>query len=720
MVRDQKAAGNKMTQATQAPATMPQGKAEDAQAPIKEIEDYVLNATNELLERVLSSAGDEILIEDRKQEGPRSGTLQDAEFGLMLLLALEQLGEADVLRGPIANPDKVDPLIVALVEKIVLRTTEQGKDDFQGGELEQGSPVFFPGEPYTSWTFQGQDYTSANLDAAMLIVGFLAAAQMRYQPRLTSRLWEKPDLAEFGIENFADAVLVVIHQGLLYAKKCRVFDHDGNFIGFSSDPYSAENPGDAEVSDEHRLFYTWTAAETLHELGGWADRIGSASFSKRLTKLLDDSLELLSELTASLKEAAAWCHRTFYFRFKSLDIPAVAEVVEQIEPLDDNPKLDSELKASLKRVDSYVKNVYHISQYAAIRSIAPGTVSVDEVQELSNIMQQIVKDRIIDSGLDAADHKLLFNTLTMYYSLGCIKRPEDGYKDDAYFPLIVRSLSGLLSRTIEHLDSASSLRSEVDGLVRLYRRNLLEHYQNMVIRRAEGDSDRMLWSYAKNKPFVLYATQRTVIALLEYRRFLKAMQQFEGPSGQELRSRLTELLSEQLARALLDPIVDDFLVAVADQATSARLPAANATVQGSGPAWLWEPLQFAVGRFCEEGTKRDIAGILEDYAKHVVDLQAGITAADDDNLAQRLDRTMKSICKDPVVGPRLDQLIKENNLRLPSVRQVLAVGLFYDFLTAEGSIEKLSSGNPAGVWKTIKTGREQLTGTTSKTSKNKA
>src|SRR6185436_18852236 len=202
---------------------------------------------------------------------------------------------------------------------------------------------------------------------------------------------------------------------------------------------------------------------------------------------------------------------------------------------------------------AFVLHVYHVSQYAAIRSIRPASLKVGEVRQILLLLDSLLSQHILGTGLDTARHEDLYRTLTRYYSLGVTSNTM--YRDDAYFPLIVRSLSGLLSRTIDSLDASGR---DTQDLVKSFDLSLQKNSQNLLTRQAkeEQDGDAQLWSIMTRKPYVLYATQRTVFALIEYMRFILKM---EEPDEEESKDSLRDLLTKSLAKALLAPVINDVL-----------------------------------------------------------------------------------------------------------------------------------------------------------------
>lgn len=133
-----------------------------------------------------------------------------------------------------------------------------------------------------------------------------------------------------------------------------------------------------------------------------------------------------------------------------------------------------------------------MSQYAAIRSLVPESITPNEVGNVIDKLDLLVQTSILDSRLDDADHPVLYRTLTRSYSLGN-SNPE-AYKDDAWYPLVVRSLSGLLSRTLQDIGTQLS-RQEVLALTLTFKKSLQNHVRKMIERRPSGGESGPTASY---------------------------------------------------------------------------------------------------------------------------------------------------------------------------------------------------------------------------------
>src|SRR5262249_41627861 len=211
-----------MATITQAVTTSPSSAGSNI---MKDIEDNLLKAVNELIRRAYEDGEDEPEIVDRKDknDGPSSGTVQNCEFGLMILTAREWLTKRGRIEGELGKPDKVKSLVLSLVNQTIERTTNANVVDFGEGELKD-SPVFFLREPYTAITVfkdaKKRVVFSANLDAAMLIIAFLAAAVEEFDKDLSAFDFSNhEDLRKYQVKTLRDAALFVINQGLVYATR---------------------------------------------------------------------------------------------------------------------------------------------------------------------------------------------------------------------------------------------------------------------------------------------------------------------------------------------------------------------------------------------------------------------------------------------------------------------------------------------------------------------
>jgi hypothetical protein len=673
----------------------------------RKIGQQVLVAVNEAIRRAHAAGKGEPLIADRKPKSPASGTLQDCEFGLMVLTAHRWLSSRGLSSGELAETKKVAGLLTALASRIVHRLTVQDRKEFSGGELEN-SLVFFTGDPYTVWAHRT---SSAHLDAAMLVTAFLSAALEDLGTDLQkARFLATPDLVRQGIESLPDAALYVCVQGLQYAVSCRTIGPDG-FAGFSCDPASARQKSDepgvlGALKDYDRLFFTWTTCETIHELRGWdLDEVAKTVTAHRL---IDEAKALRSALVDDLKLASRWCRETFLDGFRALEPLPVSQLVIEIGNLPPGAPPTGKVES----LAAYVRHVYYISQYAAIRSIEPEGIDLAEVGSILNILDSLVGEQILNSGLDKAPHPLLSDTLTNQYHLG-LSNPNP-YKDDAYFPLVVRSVSGLLSRTITKLDTLAT-RDEVQRLVIEFRRSLADRYQRLVNRRPEPNEpgDEALWSYAEGFPYVLYATQRTVFGLLEYAEFLNTMEEFERTAARpvasaEIQQQIHQILAEQLAKVLIGPVTDSLvrtlssLLPADGQQSSSVAPTADQSLLPS-PDWARAPLFALLEEFNREFLHYKLEGRIEQLANHLVDIRATVqlsqqrrspkSATGIERVHAPLRDAMNGIVNFPGL-PELRVLQDEGRWDAASLRPVLCEYMFRQFINNGRSLADLvTDGN---------------------------
>jgi hypothetical protein len=239
-----------------------------------------------------------------------------------------------------------------------------------------------------------------------------------------------------------------------------------------------------------------------------------------------------------------------------------------------------------KAVAERVRFVYHLSQIAAIRSLVPTMVNFDEAQEMCEGLDRLVSEDILESGLDSCTRQDVFPLLTLNYSLG--KSNDAEYTDDAYYPLAVRSLSGLLTRTIDVLGQSAS-DEEVLSLTDKFREALARHYTELLKRRPEklDEDDSHVWANAPGKPYVLYATQRSIFALLQYKDFLQAVAKAESQrlGGADPETKLCDMLAQSMVTTLFRPMVKELVKLVGAAAIRPD------DVAASAPVWSKETLE---------------------------------------------------------------------------------------------------------------------------------
>lgn len=519
----------------------------------------IIDAVSLMFNRAIASSGpDAPKINDDKEGLNESGNLQDCEFGMILLLVREwfrdQLIEEEFLEA--INSSDFEKVIIALMKSVTSRVLVRKQSD-EGGE---GNAVsFFTGDPYTKYDKGRTSKYSANLDAAMITLAFLAPAIERFNQQLAVldhdlRLQALPD----WVRNQRDASFLVILEGLKYARDCRV-DNNTGFQGFTSDPVSQRaRPADGAIELEFdRLFFTWTACETINDLKRWRGSYLKALASiPTLEQPVAEANSLIEELEGMLREAAEWCKDHFLPVFKDFKAENAKDLVRKVKPLGDE-RIPSDLEEQIERTAASVQYVYHFSQYAAIRSLVPELVLIEEAQIILEKVDELVTTTILGSELDKSTQPDLFRTLTRLYSLGT--SPAKKYIDDAWYPLVVRSLSGLLYRILNDLNKRF-LWDDVNRLTLLFSKSLDNHFNNMIDRRPFGGEegpDGKLWSYAVDGPYVLYATQRTIFASMKYADFLIEVDRFqkEKPQEGDLPTRVARDLGEKYFREVIIDIL---------------------------------------------------------------------------------------------------------------------------------------------------------------------
>jgi hypothetical protein len=573
-------------------------------APIFPFRKPGLEAVCEIFKRAAEHDPDNPVIEDRKNEltDPlrKAGALQNCEFGMILLLAGDWLG--DELSAAIAPADPERP-IKALVQQTVSRLLSPQQSDQGGGG---GLRAFFTGEPYSK---RRNNKFAANLDAAMITVAFLMPAVAQYNAELAkldldaSIATKLPDWAK----NVRDAALFVISEGLRYALGCRVVKKDGKFEGFTCDPDSLkERPDDGCLKREDRLFYTWTACETINDLKQWRESFleKSPPLSAPLPpQAVSEIKSLVGELEAAQNAASVWCEDEFFQEFANLEIKESKALVRDVEKLG-GARLSEQQDTDVAELRTCVQHVYHISQYAAIRSLQPEGVKIPEVRVILDKLDNLVTRSIIGTGLDDAEQEVLFKTLTREYSLG---KWDGSYNDDAWYPLVVRSLAGLLARTLTDIGERAS-GPELQALTELvasFTRSLDGHVKNLLSRRPSGGEngpDCKLWSFAADQPYVLYATQRTIFALMKYEEFLRKVSGWK-PKPQEGQTKSVTEAVEIVARRL----AEHFSPMIAE-----LLPQLGVSVVGD------IPVQLPREKWASEVVRKWLTGFTQDFDRYKI------------------------------------------------------------------------------------------------------
>lgn len=691
-------------------------------AELSPIQKQVIDATREMFGRAVSGApaGSEITdsyirIVDDKEKLPKSGPLQDCEFGMILVLARDWC-QGGYIESEFFNSLRFEQVVLLLVRRAVDRVLEIDKSKSRVDEGGEGTKkadgsltAFFTAEPYTEHkknTNKRFEQYSANLDAAMISIAFLAPAVAQYNEQLAKHNYRHPGLPDW-IQTLRDAALYVIRDGLNYAVDCQILV--GNKCqGFTSDPSTREehptDGGFADATETDRLFFTWTACETIKDMTEWRDSyLDQPSSTPPPPSAVAELKSLIKQLEDALLQAATWCKSSFYKRFEEFEVPKTRELVQL--------GWAAEREEQVKQMERDVLHVYHLSQYAAIRSLAPEGVTLDEVRIIVDKLDTLVKTSIIESELDASKDDALFRTLTRYYSLGSSN--PNFYQDDAWYPLVVRSLSGLLSRTLRGFERRS-LRSDVDALTNAFEDSLKFHISNLLKRRPEGGTegpDGKLWSFAIDSPYVLYATQRTVFALMTYGDFLVEVARFRtgGGGGKPgLRQELSLRAAQKLADTLFGPIIDDLLQFV-PAPPSTVAPATNDGLAASLPEepWAAGTICELVARFTNDFREVRFANTLWQKANALIHVHDTVVNSPITRPISENDRSPLAACHRVVdeiylVDP-VGQKLKQSTWETEAVTQILFEHLFREYMAPpNGSLEAvLASEKPNNLWKLI-------------------
>jgi hypothetical protein len=680
---------------------------------IRKTEDQILRAVNELIRRACSGGDADPRIIDRKEEiaAMRQGSVQDCEFGLVILTVHDWFDKRHRLGEELPNRERVKTLVISLVHRTLKRIAATNSLDFRGGDV-KGSPVFFSGEPYTWFRYRGNDAFSANLDAAMLTIAFLASALKEFDQELSAiEFSDSEEMANNAVKTLRDAALLACTEGLRYANLCRVGGQD-RFEGYTCDPASnvpGDPPGSIEEFD--RLFFSWTTCETIHELSNWSSYLTSVEKTGSAPAFLRETRELLENLKRDLKRSSGWCRQTFLERFRSLEAPPVGRIVGEFAKLGDNEAPSPVLDRERERLAEYVTHIYHLSQYAAIRSIEPlvesQNISINEVRDVVTLLDTAVGQHVLSSGLDTSTHPKLFQTLTRYYSLGVSNK--EPYKDDAYFPLVVRSLSSLLARTISTLGTLGT-RDEVATLVFEFRRSLKSRYESLIERRPEPveQGDEVLWSYAVGGPYVLYATQRTIFALIEYIKFIEAMEEFEKSvsrpaSLESIEAEMRDLLARSLVDVLINPVLAQFLKSASylrqEPPGMSSHPISDGQLTLPEPDWARDVIVSWLRDFTEEFQKEKIREKLSQFAAQLSRLRDTFRkrrpskpGAQIEKAHAGLKEAIEGIFSLPEIGPKLRALdAGDRSWEAEILLPILFEHMFREFTKSGRSLAELAT-----------------------------
>jgi hypothetical protein len=687
-------------------------------APVRR---QAIDAVKVMFDRAVEHYPKSLEIADNKEDVENTtlssgGPLQDCEFGMILLLVREWLGDGFLDDSGIPS-EKFDWVITSLVESTISRLLKPNLKNEGGGGGKR--TAFFTGEPYTQHS-RGKKY-SANLDAAMIVLSFLALAVKHLDEPLSqaSHSLQLRDVELPGwVKSQRDVALHIIIEGLRYATECRVVPGD-KFIGFTCDPESKrERPTDGCLEEDvDRLFFTWTACETINDMIGWREDY-LAPRSAALPPLAVSELNhLIGDLQTTLHQAADWCANVFLEKFKNLELPDPTDLVAKIDELgvDGVPSVDQQY--SIDQLKTIVQNVYHLSQYAAIRSLVPQKIELHEVKTISDKLDVLVKQSIIGSKLDEARNPKLFSTLTREYNLG--KSNLDPYVDDAWYPLVMRSLSGLLARTLDDFGSRFS-RREVFELTVSFRRSLQEHFRNMIKRRPVGGSvgvDGKLWSFVSGQPYVLYATQRTIFALMKYEEFLTAVEDFqkEEPDAEKKEAELAMIFARQFSEFFKPAIRELLAQATPPPVVAAILPPTDPLdIPLPEEPWAAEVIRRWLGSVTEDFKESQIANTVDTMASRLrlVEINAkGYIPSEELNQPKNerkrngaleqwdvLNKEYEKIRESGELGKRLSDL---ENWEASELKLILFDHLIRNYLRRFRTIEKLLKDEPTEEWKLI-------------------
>lgn len=534
---------------------------------IKEIEGQVSAALTEMFRRAIKDGA----VLDRKNEVKGKGDLeldglvQDCEFGMILLLGRSWLRQRNAIPQQLGDETAVRGLIVKLVSDSVTSLLARKQSDVG---RDSGKDVFFSGAPYTRIALPNKkEGYSANLDSAMLVLGFLAPALKEYHAELAAIA--APVAPAPWTHNLRDVALYVCMAGVDYATDCQV--RLTAFSGFSCDPNSKVDdtePPKPYLDEYDRLFFTWTASETIRDLLEWEGSLKEIAEGVPAEDVTTLSSGILG-LKKTIEEAALWCKDKFLERLRNLKTMDVAAVIALLEK---NDNWGEEQDEMVENVRKHVQHVYHLSQYAAIRSLYPAQVTLQEVNDICDRLDVLVSNDILKSKLDELQpDSPLFTTLTRSYKLGKSTKEKITYDDDAYYPLVVRSMAALLTRTMDRLVQ-NTTREDIKSVVNLFRRALQIHYQNLIERRPGDAADRDLWSFARKQPYILYATQRTIFALLAYADFLERMDRFDEQSDSDeiLEADVKNLLGRELVENVFGRAVKEIVSMAMTRAMARR------------------------------------------------------------------------------------------------------------------------------------------------------
>ncbi len=663
---------------------------------IEEIKTRIVNVTNEMLRRAMSH--DPLRIEDEKD--PKlfnsEGILQDCEFGLNLLLVKDWMLEMQApLKGELADHEKIEEIVIALAKRMVDRVFNKTNED-QGGN-DPDSPAFFSGDPYTKEEYRDGRMTEvrfrSNLDAAMIMTAFTMRVLQQYSQKLVAESCIVKSQLATWVENLRDELLLLCNEALVYADKCKVMEN-GVFAGFTLDP-TINTPEFDPISKHDRLFFTWTACETIFDLKSWIPYLDSITCEREIALQISRKINRFDNYLA---DASVWCGDAFFDEFRSLKKPGdigqyISEMKGVLRPSEGQKKRKIEIQ-------DYILHVYHLSQYLSIRSLSPLDIQFTETEIICNKLSSLVLEDIIASGLDSSEDKFIYPMLSRLYAdnfdFPC-------YLDDAYYPLVLRALSTAVVRVMDGFNKTRVGKEKSEVFLDELSDKLDRHYKNLVSRVASSKADTHLWSYARGNPYTFYATQRTIFSLIAYADFLIKLgerQDVSSPIPSTEGGRFHESMAMSLASMsqAMNQIVELTRQKLSPD-TGLKLPKSS---------WASETIRNWVGWFSTEFEEKGLVNILEDRAGKLVSFHKWFHNFDEislkgkGQLAKRIDSLNK--CQADILSelPLLKGRWEQDELDINLVMPLLFDYQFKYFVKSESNdVSAFFGSDMSPLWESI-------------------
>ncbi len=650
------------------------------------------------------------VLDKKKDESLREGLVQDAEFGLILLSMREWLRQHATLTGPVSDAQNVQAVAVAMVESIVDRVLKHPRPSEDDGGVQAEDVAFFSSRPY-SYAYRGkwrERVFPANLDSAMLVLAFLALALEEYDAVLKNCPWKNERDELQWTNSLRDAALFVCREAIGYATRCQV-RNDGRLEGYTCDPVNRDS--DSLLDKHDRLFFTWTACETIRDLRGWVSYLEDLGpeEGREVSRLAQEIRNELSNLDLSIAEAGNWCQRSFLSSFDQIHPIDVSAIVRrQTEnPID---RKEAERSEEIKALSHYIQHVYHFSQYIAIRSLSTSIITIGELKSVSGRLNALVKRDILESKLDESDDAVLFEILTRSYSLGF---QDDAYPDDGWYPLVVRSLAAVLRRVPDDFRG----RPEADEFIKVMRDEILPFHLGMLVARRPKwvrEGDEHLWSNVADKEYVFYATQRSIFALAKSFEAIESTE--SGGNVDELRTRLRGVLAESIADTLLGSsfgrLVGEARKILGTESSQpagqseALIPAALAEPQWAGPA-ITRWLDRLTSEIHEQ--EKALEPFLNQNARSLVkfhEFALEFKDADDESPnAAKILKVLDQVKKCDWIGEKLSLLEDSGEWSVDTVLPLLFEYLFHQYVNCDASsledLVKNRSEVRTGLWDLI-------------------